>query len=67
MKERLVNCIQAYAYVFTWSHDDMPGIDLAIACHMLAIRKEVRPVKQKRRCFNQEKYDAFSAEVENLL
>ena len=45
----------------------MPGINPGIACHKLAIKKEARPVRQKRRCFNQERYEAINAEVEKLL
>ena len=45
----------------------MPGIDRRVACHKLAIKKRARPVRQKRRCFNQERYEAINAEVEKLL
>ena len=45
----------------------MPGIDPGVACHKLAIKKGARPVRQKRRCFNQEMYEAIKAEVEKLL
>ena len=53
--------------MFAWTHEDMPGIDPEVACHRLAIRKGARPVRQKRRCFNEEKYEAISSEVEKLL
>lgn len=59
--------MRAYEDIFTWSHNDMPGIDLMIAYHKLTIKKDARPVKQKNRCFNQERYDAISAEVKKLL
>ena len=45
----------------------MTGIDPGVACHKLAIRKGARPVRQKRRCFNQEMYEAINAKVEKLL
>ena len=45
----------------------MPGIDLEVPCHRLAIRKGARLVRQKRRCFNQERYEAINGEVEKLL
>ena len=45
----------------------MPRIDSGIACHKLAIRKGARPVRQKRRYFNQKRYEAINAEVEKLL
>lgn len=45
----------------------MPGIDPRIACYKLVIRKDAKPVKQKRRCFNQEMYKAINIEIEKLL
>ena len=45
----------------------MPGIDRRVACHKLAIKKGARPVRQKRRCFNQERYEAINTEVEKLM
>lgn len=45
----------------------MLGVDPMIAYHKLAIKKNFLPVKQKRRRFNQEKYDAISVEVKKLL
>lgn len=41
LKEKLVNCLQSYANVFTWSHEDMSGIDSTIACHKLAMKKDI--------------------------
>ena len=62
-----MHCLRAHADVFAWTHEDMSGIDLEVACHRLAIRKGARPVRQKRRCFNEEKYEAINIEVEKLL
>ena len=45
----------------------MPGIDPEVACHKLTIKKGARTVRQKRRCFNQERYEAINGEVEKLL
>ena len=67
IKGELVKCLQSHADIFAWSHEDMPGIDPEVACHKLAIRKGTKPVRQKRRCFNQERYEAINAEVEKLL
>lgn len=39
LKKKLVNCLQTYANVFVWSHDDMLKIDPTNAFHKLAIRK----------------------------
>ena len=67
LKGELVKCLQSHADIFAWSHEDMPGIDRGVACHKLAVKKGARPVRQKRRCFNQERYEAINAEVEKLL
>lgn len=53
--------------MFAWSHKDMLGIDLTIVCHKLAIYKNAKLVKQKKRCFNQEMYDTINNKVEKLL
>ncbi|XP_024039511.1 uncharacterized protein LOC112098123 [Citrus clementina] len=66
-KQELVKCLQAHADVFAWAHEDMPGIDPEVACHKLAIKKGARAVRQKRRCLNQERYEAVNDEVEKLL
>ena len=39
IKGKLVKCLQSHADIFTWSHEDMSGIDREVACHKLAIRK----------------------------
>ncbi|XP_024042632.1 uncharacterized protein LOC112099511 [Citrus clementina] len=65
-KQELVKCLQAHADVFAWTHEDMPGIDPEVACHKLAVKKGARAVRQKRRCFNQERYEAINGEVEKL-
>ena len=45
----------------------MPGINLKVACHRLAIKKGARAVRQKMRCFNWEMYEGINGEVEKLL
>ena len=67
IKGELVKCLQSHANIFAWSHEDILGIDRGIACHKLGIKKGARPVRQKKRCFNQERYEAINSEVEKLL
>ena len=59
--------MRAHADVFAWTHEDMPGIDPEVACHRLAIKKGVQPVRQKRRCFNQERYEVINYNIEKFL
>ena len=67
IKGELVKCLQSHANIFVWSYEDMLRIDRGIACHKLAIKKGASPVRQKMRCFNQERYETIKAEVEKLL
>lgn len=59
--------MRAYDDVFTWLHEDIPGINSNLACHKLAVSKDAKPIKQKRKCFNQERYDAIHNEVDKIL
>ena len=45
----------------------MPGVDPGIATHKLHMNRDYRPVKQKKRNFNDEKSLAIRKEVEKLL
>ena len=38
--------LMEYKYVFSWTYKEMPGLDLTIAVHRLAINQGVRPIKQ---------------------
>ncbi|KAM1621551.1 hypothetical protein ACFX1S_020217 [Malus domestica] len=44
----------------------MPGISPDIICHHLSIDPKTKPVKQKRRSYDVERYEAMKAEVEKL-
>ena len=59
--------MRAYADLFTWSHEDMLGINSNLACHKLTVSKDAKPIKLKRKCFNQERYDAIHNEVDKIL
>ncbi|KAM1961968.1 hypothetical protein ACFX16_022316 [Malus domestica] len=45
---------------------DMPGIYPDIICHRLSIDPKTKPVRQKRRSYDVERYEAMKAEVEKL-
>ena len=53
--------------VFTWSHEDMPGIDLSIIVHRLNVNPDSSPVQQKKRVFAQERDKAMVEKVRKLL
>ena len=40
---------------FAWSISDMPGIDPDFLCHRLTMDPKVRPIRQRKRKFNEER------------
>ncbi|KAL5546722.1 hypothetical protein UlMin_006409 [Ulmus minor] len=46
---------------------NMPGIDPNVIVHCLNIDPNFKPIKQKRRTFNAERYMAINTEVDKLL
>jgi hypothetical protein len=67
IKESLVAFLRDNADVFTWSHEDMSGINPSVLTHKLNVDLSHWPVKQKRRSFAREKNQAIHEEVEKLL
>ncbi|KAM1018443.1 hypothetical protein ACFX2C_040073 [Malus domestica] len=62
----LISFLQENIEVFAWSYEDMPGISPDIICHRLSIGPKTKPVRQKRRSYDPEGYEAMKAEVEKL-
>ncbi|KAL5548398.1 hypothetical protein UlMin_003629 [Ulmus minor] len=65
--EDLIIFLREHRDVFAWSHEDMPGIDPNVIVHRLNIDPNFKPIKQKRRTFNAERYMAINTEVDKLL
>ncbi|KAL5565579.1 hypothetical protein UlMin_028743 [Ulmus minor] len=63
LRTDLINFLRDHRDVFAWSHEDMPGIDPKVIVHHLNIDPSFRPVKQKRRTFNAERYMAINTEA----
>ena len=59
--------IERHLDAFAWSASDMPGIDPDCLCHRLAKDPQVRPVRQRRRKFNEERRQAIRDETQKLL
>ena len=53
--------------VFTWSHEDMPGIDPSVIVHRLNVNPASSPIRQKKRVFAQGRDKAVVEEVRKLL
>ncbi|KAL5541984.1 hypothetical protein UlMin_009694 [Ulmus minor] len=66
-KEDLIIFLREHRDVFAWSHEDMPGIDPNVIVHRLNIDPNFKPIKQKLRTFNAERYMAINTEVDKLL
>ncbi|KAM1612280.1 hypothetical protein ACFX1Z_000966 [Malus domestica] len=62
----LISFFQENTKVFAWSYEDMPGIFPDIICHHLSIDPKTKPVRQKRRSYDIERYEAMKTEVEKL-
>ncbi|KAM2077654.1 hypothetical protein COP1_023960 [Malus domestica] len=62
----LISFLQENAEVFVWSYKDMSGISPDTICHHLSINPKTKPVKQKRKSYDVERYEAMKAEVEKL-
>ena len=53
--------------VFVWTHIDMVGIHLDVMCHKLNIDPQVKPISQKQRALNADRYKALQKEVDSFL
>ncbi|KAM1996554.1 hypothetical protein ACFX15_029493 [Malus domestica] len=62
----LISFLQETTEVFAWSYEDMLGISPDIICHRLSIDPKTKPVRQKRKPYDAERYEAMKAEVEKL-
>ena len=45
IRESLIQFLRNNKDVFTWSHEDMPGINPSVISHKLNINPSLRPVK----------------------
>jgi hypothetical protein len=63
----LVDFLRANIDIFAWSPSDMPGIPREVAEHALEIRAGSKLVKQRLRCFDEEKHKVIGEEVHKLL
>jgi predicted thioredoxin/glutaredoxin len=53
--------------VFAWKPSDVKGILREVTEHKLNIKPGSKPVKQRLRCFNDEKFKAIDEEILKLL
>ena len=63
----LVDFLRANRDIFAWKPSDMLEIPREVTEHALKIRPGSRPVKQRLRCFNEEKRRLIGEEIAKLL
>ena len=66
-REKLIELLREYSDVFTWSYQDMPGLDTDIVVHRLPLREECAPVKQKLKRVKPEMLLKIKEEVKKQL
>ncbi|CAL8080855.1 unnamed protein product [Prunus armeniaca] len=66
LRRQFIDFLRQHAEVFAWSYDDMPGISPDVISHKLSISPAHKPVRQKRRSYDAERYEAMRAEVDKL-
>ena len=66
-QDQIVEVIARHLDAFAWSASDMLGIDPDFMCHRLTMDPQVRPVRQRRRKFNEERRRVVREETEKLL
>jgi len=67
LQDLIAKVIERHLDAFAWSASDMPGIDPDFLYHHLAMDNQVRPVRQRRRKFNEERRQAIRDETQKLL
>ncbi|CAL9000626.1 unnamed protein product [Prunus brigantina] len=66
LRELFIDFLRHHAEVFAWSYDDMPGISPDVISHELSISPICKPVRQKHRSYDVERYEAMRTEVDKL-
>ena len=65
-KQDLVHFLKKSMDVFTWSHEDMSGIDPSVITHRLNVYSSSKPMRQKKRVFASERDNDIKEEVQKL-
>ncbi|XP_068486600.1 uncharacterized protein [Phaseolus vulgaris] len=66
-QNQVAEVISRHLDAFAWSASDMLGIDPNFLCHCLTMDPKVRPVRQRRRKFNEERRLVIQEEMRKLL
>jgi len=63
----LISFLKENMDVFSWTHEDMPGIVRSIIEHRLNVDPKRKPVQQRRKVFDPEQNKAIMEAVDKLL
>ena len=63
VKQWLTQMLHDYVDIFSWSYEDMPGLDTDIVAHRLPTKEDFPPVKQKVRRMHPEMSEKIKEEV----
>jgi len=66
-QDQIAKVIDRHLDAFAWSASDMLGIDPDFLCHRLAMDPQIKPVRQRRRKFNEERRQAIRDETQKLI
>ena len=47
VKNRLIQMLRDYVEIFSWSYEDMTGLDTNIVVHRMPMKEGCSPIKQK--------------------
>ncbi|KAL0445379.1 UNVERIFIED_CONTAM: Pro-Pol polyprotein [Sesamum latifolium] len=67
VREQVINCLRKNKDIFTWTPQDLEGIDPGVITHHLNLDPTIKPVKQKSQHFGPEKDKIIQGEVNKLL
>ncbi|XP_028120239.1 uncharacterized protein LOC114317675 [Camellia sinensis] len=66
-KADLTALLAKHNNVFSWTHSDMPGIDLSFITHRLGIESQFRSFRQKQCIFHPKRNSLIVVELDKLL
>ncbi|KAL0428136.1 UNVERIFIED_CONTAM: Pro-Pol polyprotein [Sesamum latifolium] len=67
VRELVINCLRKNKDIFTWTPQDLEGIDPGVITHHLNLDPTIRPIKQKKRHFGPDQDKIIQGEVNKLL
>ncbi|CAH9090598.1 unnamed protein product [Cuscuta epithymum] len=67
IRRDILSVLRAYAIVFAWGPEDMPGISPKVITHRLSVNPASSPIKQKKRYLSADRREFVKAEVAMLL